>query len=106
MGSQFDLDTPRCDRSRLVQVIRKLDSAGRSGKQLTLTDDEIAGLTENARRVARKYWELKDSGRSVASVANQLGRPRWRFLKQAPEARDMLREVAQDAGLSIAYDES
>lgn len=81
---------------RMQRVVSALDEAGTAGRNLQLSAEEIAQLTENARLVARKYWKLRDSGRTLESVLNQLNRPRWNYLDQAPEARRLLEEVARD----------
>ena len=96
--SIFDLETPRSTPEQMRRTVRKLDSA-QGG--IRLTPDEINGLTENARLVARNYWKGKASGtpRTVQSLENQLNRPRWRFLDQAREACRILAEIAKDAGI-------
>lgn len=103
-GSSYDLVTPRGTKNQMISAVAALDKigAGRTGRVLTL--DEIAGLEENARRVAKKYWDLKGSGRTDQSLRNQLNRPRWHYLAQAPYAKAVLDEVARDAGMSLAYD--
>ena len=68
-----------------------------------LTPDEVKGLTENARRVALKYWNVKALGRDRTreSLLNTFKKGRWRFLDQAHEARQLLKEIAQDAGIDF-----
>ncbi|MFN7802775.1 MAG: RHS repeat-associated core domain-containing protein [Planctomycetaceae bacterium] len=94
-GSRFALNTPKATVDQMQAAVRRLDHLD-SVKGTTLSADEIAGLTENARLVAKKYWELKGTARTTQSVMNQLNRPRWRFLDYAPEAKDILDEVIKD----------
>lgn len=94
-GSAFDLNIARGTRQQMLDAVRKLDAADPATK---LSADDIAGLTENARLVAKKYWELKGTARTAQSVQNQLNRPRWRFLDQAPEAQKIIQEIIDDFG--------
>jgi hypothetical protein len=94
-GSSIDLDAPRAEQREMTETVRLLESAPDS---TTLSREQVAGLTENARRVAKKYWETKGQ-RSLDGLRSQLSRPRWRFLPQAPEAQQMLKEIVEDSGL-------
>ncbi|MBX3435038.1 MAG: hypothetical protein KF847_17105 [Pirellulales bacterium] len=94
-GTAFDLSIARGTKQQMLDAVRKLDAADAATK---LSADDISGLTENARLVAKKYWELKGTARTAQSVQNQLNRPRWRFLDQAPEASRIIQEIIDDFG--------
>ncbi len=94
-GSAFDLTIARGTKQQMLDAVRKLDGADATTK---LSADDIAGLTENARLVAKKYWQLRGTARTAKSVQNQLDRPRWRFLDQAPEAKKIIQEIIDDFG--------
>src|SRR5208283_1576132 len=102
-GSVFDLSTPRATPAQMTGVVSVLDRTGATRSARTLSPDEIAGLEENARRVAMKYWQLKGTTRSVQSLQNQLNRPRWHYLDQAPYAKNVLAEVSADSGLAFGF---
>jgi hypothetical protein len=83
-------------------AVRLLDVLGASRTPHVLSLDEIAGLEENAIRVARKYWATKGS-RTPQSVQNQLNRPRWHYIDQSTYAEEVLLEMAADAGMTLAF---
>ena len=93
--SRFDLKTELGTKQQMLDAVRKLDKA--NGKT-HLCKDDIAGLTENARLVAKKYWELRGTARTIQSIQNQLDRPRWQFLEQAPKAKEIIQEIIDDLG--------
>jgi hypothetical protein len=94
------------ESSRFIPIIARLEQAAQRGEEVVLSPDEVEALTWNAERVAGKYWETRDVDRSRQSVQNQLDRPRWKYLDQAPEARLLLEAVAKDAEMSIAHHQS
>jgi hypothetical protein len=81
----------------MMGAVRRLDDTALD-VTTKLSAGEVAGLTENARLVAKKYWELKGTGRTAQSVQNQLNRPRWRFLDQAPDAKKIIQDIIDDFG--------
>jgi hypothetical protein len=101
-GSAFDLTTPRGTALQMQVAVRLLDAMGATQALRVLSSAEIAGLEENARRVARKYWTTKGQ-RNPQSVQNQLDRPRWHYIGQAGYAKDVLVEMATDAGMTLAF---
>ena len=100
-GSAFDLTSERATPAVMQGVVRVLDQEGATGTARTLSANEMAGLEENARRVAKKYWELKGTSRSGQSLQNQLNRPRWHYFDQVPYAKQVLDEVVTDSGMSF-----
>jgi hypothetical protein len=102
-GSNFDLLTPRGTVAQMTGAVRILDQLGATRTSKQLSTDEIAGLEENARRVAERYWSLKGSKRTAQSLQNQLNRPRWHYLDQAPFAKDVILEVKTDSGMNLAF---
>jgi hypothetical protein len=94
-GSAFDLNIARGTKQQMLDAVKRLDTADAAAR---LSADDVAGLTENARLVAKKYWDLKGSARTAQSVQNQLNRPRWRFLDQAPDAKKIIQEIIDDFG--------
>ena len=91
------------ESSRYLSAIRKIEEAARQDHDLVLSMDEIEALTWNAKRVVKKYWETRNTKRSRQSVQNQLDRPRWKYLDQATEARQLIEEIAEDAVMMIAF---
>lgn len=87
----------------MIAVIPVLESEGTRKLSRSLSLDEIDGLNENARRVAKKYWELKGTGRSFESIQNQLDLARWFYLSEASYAREVICEVAGDLGANLHY---
>ena len=85
----------RGTKQQMLNAVKKLDGAKVGTK---LSTDDVAGLTENARLVAKKYWDLRATCRTAQSVQNQLNRPRWRFLDQVPEAKKIIQEIIDDFG--------
>jgi hypothetical protein len=102
-GSAYDLRTPRGTRAQMIGAVRILDLLGATRTPRQLSQDEIAGLEENARRVAERYWALKGTNRTAQSLQNQLNRPRWHYMDQAPYARNVLLEVEADSGMTFAF---
>lgn len=102
-GRTHDLQTPRATKEQMLYAVRILDAAGYDDRKYVLMTGEINGLTEKARRVAKKYWETKGRLRTAQSLQNHLDRPRWKYLDQAPEAHAILREITDDSGLTGKY---
>jgi hypothetical protein len=102
-GSAHDLTTLRGTRTQMYGAVPILDLLGATRTPRVLSPDEVAGLEENARRVAAKYWALKGTIRTPQSVQNQLDLPRWYYIDQALYARDVLLEVAVDSEMTLAF---
>lgn len=102
-GSAYNLTTPRGSVAQMQGAVRLLEALGKKRTPYVLSQNEIAGLEENARLVAVKYWATKGTGRTVQSVQNQLNLGRWYYMDQAPYAEDVILEIAADAGLTLAF---
>jgi hypothetical protein len=76
-----------------TKAVRELDAADAGAK---LTDVQRAALEWNARNIAGKTGLPLAGGRYAwRSLLSQVGRPRWRFLNQAPEVAKILRDMLQ-----------
>jgi len=86
----------------MLGAIRVLEAAGAKRSPRVLSKGEITGLEENARLVANKYWATRGK-RASQSIQNQLNRPRWHYVRQAPFALDVMNEICADSGMKMAY---
>jgi hypothetical protein len=74
-----------------LKAVRELDSVQASR---ALTETERGALEWNAEQIAARTARPNAAGEYPwQSLSNQLNRPRWRFLRQAPEATRILREM-------------
>jgi hypothetical protein len=87
----------------MLAAARTLEPKGNGRLPKVLTQDEIVGLEENARRVAAVYWSNKGGTRTSQSLQNQLNLGRWHYLDQAPFAKAVLLEIAADSGLTFRF---
>jgi hypothetical protein len=85
----------------MITAVTKLEPLGANRTPHVLTPTEIVGLEENARLVARIYW--KKLQRTAQSVQNQLDLGRWHFLDQSIFAKDVILEIATDAGMTLKF---
>lgn len=76
-----------------LQAVRDLDAVQASR---VLTDTERAALDWNAEQIAARTARPNAAGEYPwQSMSNQLNRPRWRFLRQAPNAARTLRDMIE-----------
>ncbi|MSR56137.1 MAG: hypothetical protein EXS05_00450 [Planctomycetaceae bacterium] len=100
--SAHDLVTPRGTSTQMLAAVKVLDPLGAARALRVLSQNEIDGLEENARRVALKYWATKGQ-RTAASLQNQLNRGRWHYIQQAPYAMVVLTEIEADSGMNLQF---
>ena len=92
----------RPERSRRMRdAIRRLDDPGLPAATI-LTRGEAMGLLTNLHLILHRNVPLRLEGKSsVASLQNQINRPRWRFLNQLPTARQHLLRALRGTGVVV-----
>ena len=92
----------RPERSRRMRAaVRRLDDPNLPAST-PLTRGDAMGLLTNLHLILRRNVPLRQAGRSgVASLQNQINRPRWRFLNQLPTARQHLLRSLRGTGVTV-----